>query len=462
MNNVLDRKMPTVLALFLIMGTIIGTTFLVRTGVIYLGGAAPSDNPQNVRVTNVSDTSASITYTTDAKVLGTVSYGKDKESLQTILDERDQQSGTPQQYKVHSITLHNLSPKTPYVFSITSGATTYLNHDAYFSFQTGSTISTPPSSQAPITGKIVNPDGTIPTDALVYVTTDNGQVLSTLAKNTGLYIIPLNTFRKNDLQSFFSFQETTPLHILATNGTDTSEATVLVSGSSPIPLITLSQTYNFVQSPQPLASDSAEASIGFPAFSSSTTLEATPVIITPQKDQTFTDPQPRFSGKALPNEAVTIEIHSSDVITDTIKTDTLGNWTYRPSQQLSPGQHTLTIMTRDANGILKTIQQSFTVFAAGSQVTESATPSATPTTSVPTPTSKPTPTAKPSVTTSPTATATLAPTAEPTIKPTGTKITPRPTLPPTGSNTVVIAGTTGIVTTLIGIVLFLLSRGALL
>lgn len=452
--------MPTAFALVLILGTILGTTFLVQTGVIYLGGAAPSDNPRNVRLSNISDTSATVTYATDAKVLGTVSYGKDRSSLQTILDERDQESGNPQQYKVHSITLRNLSPNTSYVFSITSGATTYLNHDNYFSFQTGPTIASPPSSQIPVSGKIVSPDGTTPTEGLVYVTTDKGQVLSTLTKDTGIYIIPMNTFRSDDLKSLFTFQQTTPLHILATDGTSISQATVLVAGSNPIPLITLSQTYNFVESPQPVASDSAQNSIGFPAFSNGKTLEATPLIITPKKDETFTDTQPRFSGKALPNQAVTVEIHSSDAITDTVKTDTLGNWTYRPSQQLSPGAHTLTIVTKDANGILKTIQQSFTVFAAGSQVTQSATPSATPTTRVPSPTTKPTPTNKPTVTVIPTGiTPTIKPTSIPALT---TTITPRPTLPPTGSNTVVVVGTTGIVTTLLGIVLFLLSRGAVL
>ncbi len=457
--NIWNKRIPTVFGIAFVLGTVIGTIFLVQTGVIYLGGAAPADNPHSVRVTNISDKAVSITYTTETKVIGTVSIGQDKDSLQTILDERDQQSGTPQTYKVHSISIKNLKPNTSYVFSITSGATTYLNHDKYFSAQTAPTLTTAPTSQLPLTGKLVSPDGNNPEEALVYLTTDKGEVLSTLTKSSGIYTIPLNTFRTSDGKNFFTFQPTTPLHILATNGDLTSQATVLLSGSSPVPLITLSQTYNFTASTQPVASNSAEATIGFPSFSANNALEATPVIITPKKDESFTDTQPRFSGKALPNQTITIEIHSSDVITDTIKTDAFGNWTYRPSTQLSPGNHTLTIMTKDASGILKTIEQSFTVFAAGSQVTQSATPSATPTVTK-SPTATPIPTIIPTITTQPTG---ITPTLQPTLLPTvALSLTPRPSLPPTGSNSIIVVGTTGIVTTLLGIVLFLISRGAIL
>ncbi|HEX7041877.1 MAG TPA: fibronectin type III domain-containing protein, partial [Patescibacteria group bacterium] len=192
MKNVLERKMPTALGIILILGTIIGTTFLVKTGVIYLGGAAPSDNPKNVRISNISDSSLTVSYNTDAAVIGTVSIGKDKNSLETILDERDQKSGTPQQYKLHSITIQNLSPNTQYVFSITSGATTYLNNNSFFTTKTAPTLSTSPTSQPPLTGSIVSPDGTAPQEALVYLTTNKGQLLSTLTKPSGIYTIPLN------------------------------------------------------------------------------------------------------------------------------------------------------------------------------------------------------------------------------------------------------------------------------
>lgn len=460
MSNIWNRKIPTGLGMILLLTTILTTTFLVKTGVIYLGGAAPSENPQNIRITNITDTSLTVTYTTDTKVIGTIAIGQDKNNLQPVLDERDQESGMPHEYVTHSITARSLTPNTKYIFSVTSGKTTYLNHDQYFTVQTAPTLTSSPSSQQPVTGKIINPDSTIPTDALIYVTAEKGQIVSTLVKSSGIYTIPLNIYRTDDLQQNFAFQEKTPLYILATDGTNTSQATVSLSGSSPVPLITLSQTYNFVFSTQPLASDSAKA-IGFPVFSSTPALQATPEIITPQKDEGFNDAQPRFSGKALPNQAVTIEIHSSDAITATVTADALGNWSYRPTQQLAPGTHTITIMTPDANGALKTIQQSFTVYAEGTQLAQapSISPSQ-PATPTPTPTQSPTRAPSPTVTPSAAPTISLTPTASPTRA--TSSLTPKPSLPPTGSNTLVVAGTTGIVTTLIGIVLFLISRGALL
>jgi len=105
-----------------------------------------------------------------------------------------------------------------------------------------------------------------------------------------------------------------------------------------------------------------------------------------------------FSGTALPNGTVKITIHSDEGIEVTVTADGLGNWTYRPERELSPGEHTITISTKDSAGTTRFITRAFSIFEEGSQVTEAATPSATPTfsptvTPVPTivPTNTPTP-----------------------------------------------------------------------
>src|SRR6185312_548698 len=103
--------------------------------------------------------------------------------------------------------------------------------------------------------------------------------------------------------------------------------------------------------------------IGFPSFSTNSSLVATPVITTPTKDETFSDQQPQFSGKALPNQEVTIVVHSTDAISTTVTADANGTWSYRPSSPLAPGAHTISITTKNTAGILQTIEQSFTVYA---------------------------------------------------------------------------------------------------
>ena len=468
MTSILNKKIPTIGGLFLLAIAVLTTSYLVNTGVIFLGGAAPSENPQDVRITNVSDTSFTVTYKTDAKVAGTISLGADKTSAQTILDERDQQSGVPKLYKLHSISVKNAKPTTAYSFSITSGTTTYQNNGSLFSVTTSKTLTGSPSATIPLSGKLIGSDGNIPEEAMVFVTTTSGQSLSSLVHQNGLYLVPLNNMLSKDFSSRLTLNDSSVLQVLATDGSQQSQVQVLLQGANPVPLITLGSNYNFVVNTTPIASTAA--SLGFPPFPLANSLNATPIITVPKKDQTFNDSQPQFSGSAQPNQPVTIEIHSDSVITATTQTDKYGNWTYRPTVPLSPGQHTLIISTKDASGILRTIQQSFTVYASGTQQNQPISPSPTPIPSpnastTPTVTSTPTPTKSPLVTT------TVSPTigATPTISPTPTSVakitsvlTPKPTLPPTGSSTLVTTSVLGIVTACIGVVLFVLTKGAAL
>lgn len=456
--RVLDKRIPTLLAvIFLVIGVVV-TSVLVQERIIVFQNAAPSDVPQNVRITNISDSAFTLTYTTDAQVIGTIALSSDKGQSQVVLDERDEQSGVPKPYYVHSITSKNLSANSSYSFKILSGATTYLQGSQPFSITTPAQVTSQPSEQVPLAGKILLPDGTKPTEALILVTTDNGQFLSALLNAAGLYILPLNTMRTKDLSAPIQFTAQTKLQILALNQTLVSHVTTGIININPVPPITLSQDYDFTLGTTPLATGSATTSFPILNFTNAT-LQATPEIIVPKNNESFTDQQPQFQGTTSPNSSVTISIHSDTALTTQITADTNGNWTYRPTTPLSPGPHTITITTPDRYGILHTLTQNFTVYAAGSQINQPATPSAT---LVPLPTSgqaTPTPTVIPTVILQATATPT------PTLMPTAmlsTKPTRQPTLPPTGSNTIAVAGIAGIATTIVGIIVFMITSGTTL
>lgn len=441
-----NKKMPTLLGVLLITVGVLATSYLVNIGIIVFSGASPSDAPQNVRITNITDSSLTVTYTTPTAVIGTVSIGKTKDTFQTILDDRDEQSGIPKEYRVHSITVKNLQPNSMYIFSITSASTTYLHNNSFFQTQTGPKLSQAPSSQTPLSGKLQGPQGVNPSEALVFVTTPHGQTLSTLVKSNGIFIIPLNLFRSTDLQHAINFSPTTALQILATNALDTAQATTLISDTNPLPTLTLGNTYDFTTSNIPVASSTA--SLGFPGFNQDTTLSASPEITTPSKDEAFSDQQPQFSGTALPNEKVTVEIHSDQTLSATVTSSPNGTWTYRPSLPLSPGSHTISITSKNSSGILQTVEQSFIVYAQGSQVDQSATPSGQKATPTPTPTPTPRISAAPTLVIQPTRIVSVAPSK-------------RPQLPPTGSNMVSTVGVMGLVISGIGVVLYVVSLGAL-
>lgn len=452
-----EKRIPTLLAVFLLMIGLGVTTYLVQTQTNWFGHASPSETPQQVRITNLTDSSFTLTYITTDKVIGSVAYGKDSSLGQVGLDDRDQTSGVPSPYQVHSITVRNLTPNTQYSFSISSGASTYLNNNALFTIKTFDKVTDTPPTQDPIAGKLLNADGTNPAEALVYITIPNAQTISTTLKASGLYIIPTNSLRTADGKSYITISPTTNMQLLAI-GSDGSSSHVVISASTrnPVPTINLGSDYDFSVGITPLASSSA-LPVNFPNFGLDANIQVTEVQITqPTNNESFSDQQPLFKGTASPNSQVQITIHS-DVVTTQVSTDSSGAWTYRATTPLPPGQHTITITSKDALGIIHTIQKTFVILASGTQVVEAATPSATPIVKL-TLTPSPSPSQGP-VQVTPTIMLTLTPPAQGiTVKPTHTP----GSLPPTGNESIITGGIVGIITTVIGLGVFLLSRGVTL
>lgn len=448
-QTIWNKRIPTLFGLILILIGIVTTTYLVQTGVIVIGRARETNTPQNIRITNIQDTSFSVSYTTKEAVAGSLSYGEITTLGNGSLDDRDQETGNVSNYKIHHITLKNLKPKTQYYFSITSGGNSFVNKNLPFEVSTAAKLLATPSAKQPIVGKVVTPDGEKPKEGIVYITTPNGQILSTLIKNDESYIIPLNSLRTIDLSSYFEFLDDTILNMLIISDSFQSEVNLLAKQIDPVPLITLSKNYDFVISESPVASVSAF--IGFPSLIATESAKTEQVkITTPKENESFTDPKPVFKGTALPSSTVKITIESEEKIKGQVISDKNGTWNFRPEKALPPGQHTITIEVRDRFGILKTIKQSFVVFAQGSQVQESATPSATPTLKV-----SPTPT--------PTLTLTPTPTPVQTITPTPTivaKITPIVTPPAVGDSALFVTGVAALITTSVGVLLFFISRAA--
>ena len=376
-----DKRIPTLLGLIFIIFGIGLTSFLVNRGIIFTGLAGPTQIPESIKITNVSDTSFTVSYTTQDNVFGSINYGVSPAFGQTALDDRDSLSKTVAPHRVHSISVNNLDPVTTYYFSITSAEEKYLNDGQAFSVKTAPSIEASPSAQNPVSGKVVHPDGSPPQESIVYLLADDGQTISTLVRSDGTYLLPLNSMRNKALDKYFEFKDDIKLKMVAIDDSLSSNIILSLDQINPVPTITLSNNYDFTSSKEPVASESAPnaaTSSGFPIFGDEVSESFNPTIITPSRDEGFSDSQPNFEGKALPNETVEITIESEDPITAGVTTDASGNWQFRPSTPLSAGNHKITIKTKDSSGIIKTITQSFTVYAAGTQINGEATLSITP------------------------------------------------------------------------------------
>lgn len=432
-NQLSNKRIPTILGIgFIVLGIIL-VTIVVGIQTNLRSNAGNSEEPQNVKITNLSDNSFTITYQTDSATTGSINYGQKKELGAVQLDSLSPKN-------VHDITVEKLSPSTKYYLVIASAQKTFLNNGVPFEISTGPNISSPSASQALIKGKVILPDGNAPNEALVYLSTDNSQLLSTSVGKNGEFNFSLKRFRTDDLSSYVEINENTVLKLFVIS--NSLKSTILLSGSKnySIPTITLSNDYDFTKDFVETASRSAELdSLGFPTTPVNQSNQK-PQILTPKKAQAFTDQRPQFQGTSLPNETVEITIHSDENIQAQVISDSNGNWTYIPPANLSPGDHTITIKTRDSSGILTTVMQSFTVFAAE-----------TPTSPTPIPTLTPTPVPSPTI-------AIVSPT--PFSSPTSAPIESKGGLSPTGSSSVLlIIG--GIVSTISGIALFLLTRTVL-
>lgn len=417
------------------------TTFILSNQAILKSGASGSQEPKNIRITNISDKSFTIAYQTDTLATGSISYGVGKNLGESALEDIDREKGSFSPRIIHSISVNELTSTTKYYLTIISGDNTFLNSGAPFETTTGPNISSPSAQQNSINGKVVLPDGNIPSEGIAFLNTENSQLLSSIIAKDGKFNFSLKELRTSDLSSYLDINQNTVFKIMVTNGPLKSNILTSLTQIDSIPTITLSNDYDFTEKGLPVASKSAQ-SLGFPPISP-TKENSKPEILSPKENQSVVDPKPQFSGTSLPNEKVDIIIHSAEEISTQVTTDSNGNWTYKPPTNLSPGAHTITIKSRDSSGILTTVMQSFTVFAADSQTSGSATPSATPTTF---PTIAPISSITPTLTVSPTVVITPFPSPTNPIIP-----TTLPTLPPTGNSAISTVGFMGVITTVIGL-----------
>ncbi len=99
-RTIWSKRIPTLLGILLIAIGVGITSYLVNTGVIITSKAGPLETAQNIRISNITDSSFTVSFTTEALVIGSLNFGKDKNLGQTALDERDKK-GVLREHKIH-------------------------------------------------------------------------------------------------------------------------------------------------------------------------------------------------------------------------------------------------------------------------------------------------------------------------------------------------------------------------
>lgn len=438
-RTVLKKQIPTILALLILFVGAGAGVFLVGRGADFLPRAGPEESPKNLRITNVSERSFSVSWQTDAPVSGFIQYGPTPSLGSTMTDDRDQLSGQTGQFRTHHVTVKGLTPGTQYYFTVGSGSRSMYdnNGSAYTVTTSTATSAVDPKSMY---GQVLTQAQTPAEHAVVYVTLEGGAPLSALVKAPGSWALSLSSVLTADLSRSLEYDPDTTeisIEVLGPDGSITRGVTS-TSNDQPVPTIVLGQTFDFrpeqpttasTPQPSPVGLTIPEVSPGASAsgFSLAPIREildnnyaAEIELINPKEDgEQLNTTTPEFRGIGPEQTTLTITVNSPVAYTGSVITDAEGNFSWTPPAELEPGEHTITVSYRDQAGVLQYFRRTFTVYAQGNS-------------NLPAFTSTPSASIAPSPTPTPRATLTPAPTPRASAMPTAT---PRPTASPMVSPT---------------------------
>ncbi|MBP9700054.1 fibronectin type III domain-containing protein [Candidatus Woesebacteria bacterium] len=368
------KHIPTLLGLLILAAGLIGGILVVNNTNTnsFLPRAAPESEPKDVKITNVSDTTFTVSWTTDTKTTGFIQYGTSNLSLtSTAQDDRNQLTGESSLYKTHHVTVRSLRPNTTYYFKIGTGnKELYDNSGKPYETKTVGAIS---GSAQTIYGEVVTMDKMPANGAILYVSADNLSPLSVLTQSTGSFVLPLSQARSKNLQQATTLTPTEKLTLFVVSPSDSSTSliTIKLSDSQPIPEIVLGTNHDFTQTTSVSTPELPNLTPPTPAQSKFTTQLLSPPteVISPTKleilvptvaDQTFTTSLPTFSGVAPAQTAVKLTISGAAQLVSTPTTDDTGAWEFRPTVALKKGSYTLTA-SASISGLLQSTSRSFSI-----------------------------------------------------------------------------------------------------
>lgn len=441
-------RIPTILGLLVLISGIAAGVWLVNSKQLTGLTANPANQPTYVTLTDISDTGFTISWVTNFATKGIVMFGASPDSLnQTAIDDRDQEHLQSSSYKTHYVILGKTIPLTPatnYYFVIQSGSATYDNHGKPYQIKTApSTTEQIPEADS-ISGKVIHTDGSPAAGAIVYVVLPNVSAQSTLTTTSGNWIIPLSLARSADLSQFAIYDHQGSLSQIFVQGDsgDTSSVDVTLADARPTATITLGQSYDWRtnQKPSPLPTSTASATLGaktgFPLqpLGSSLPENKNVTIYYPKPNETISIARPSFIGNGPKGATLNFIIESSQKITGSVTVISDGTWEWNIPTDISSGQHTLTILYKDFQGISQKISRNFSIVLGQVRGVADIAFAASPSGSLaPTPT--PTPTSTPTVSATPTPSLSPSPTPSPTPTTSPNLTSPSPTSLPVSGNT---------------------------
>lgn len=388
------QRLPTIIALLFLTVIIGSTVFMIENAQDLLVRADIDTQPKNILITNVSDSTFSVSWTTDKPTRGSLSYRKESDNQRSAFDDQDATS--VEKHTNHHITIRDLTGSTTYFFTILSENKTYDSNGSAYQVKT-----TGPLAQGvvfpPVYGLIITSNNEPAEGALVYLSIPGSQTLSTITQTDGRFVIPISGLRNENLTSLAILAPTTEidLALYGANGTKSSIQTLL-NNTTPLPTITVGKNYDLRNSQSLIHSVVAivtkfiaemKPNLFTPVYAATTIS-----ISQPTEGAGIPSTLPQFKGTGVPYKELLVTVGVPPQV-GKLTINKEGLWAWAPPQPLQPDTYVLTITTYNELNQPVALARQFTILKSGSGVLQAATPSATPKASA---TPSATPTASPS------------------------------------------------------------------
>lgn len=379
----LPSKIPSLLGILLV---------IVIVGVIAVGSetfmqtqtrASGSIQPVGVTIANISDTTFTVSWTTASPATGAIAVTANALSNRVIFDDQDAKEQN--KYTSHIVTFRGAAADTAYSVTVISDGKKSLDGNKPYSVHTAPALTTASSNLEPAYGTILNADKSPVKGALVYLTLDGSQTLTTITKPSGTWLIPLNLIRTQDLTSFLPVTDRMNVNISVLAGGLTTTTVTDTLNDSPVPDMMMGKTYDFRKAnaktpgapialnPSPVPTKASSAVLG-----TSSAKPANVVALTiPAEGAALPTTLPLIQGTGIPGKNVSIMLGITNPVGGSAVVAADGLWSFTPPKPLPPGGQSVTITTKDINNKAVAITHQFIIMKSGTQVLGDATPSAT-------------------------------------------------------------------------------------
>ena len=224
-------KIPTLLGMTIIV------TLIALTGLYFY--YSPSEKTENnsqisdLKVVNLSDTSATIVWQTTTPTIGKVSYSLSEDLSQSASDNRDR--GTDKARMVHFVTINNLKSDSKYFYKVKNDDSAYPDKALGFRTARASEESDDPltfSFIRPLKGTILNTNLNPIDESLIFLQIPGAQEMATFSSTAGNFILPLKKVYNKELDKIFMIPSNTKADLTVVKGVLKSDIKISISDLS--------------------------------------------------------------------------------------------------------------------------------------------------------------------------------------------------------------------------------------